>query len=217
MSSRCIVLALVVASCFVMVPVYSQINTACTSSMISSFTPCLNFLTNSTTNGATTPTSSCCGSLKSLMSNGTDCLCLIVTGNVPFQIPINRTLAISLPRACNMPGVPLQCKAPAAAPLSPTGPAAFVPAQAPGSSSSVPGALSPTSTPETNTTPALTPESDTTPDLTPPSTGVDSGIPTNNAGSRPTLTPSAAASTYVNLPFILAASGATIVAYFMLF
>ncbi|GJW82252.1 non-specific lipid-transfer protein-like protein [Tanacetum coccineum] len=215
MAFRCLVFALAVALCSIVVPVYSQINIPCSPSMITSFTPCLSFLSNSTTNGTATPTTDCCNSLKSLTSGGTDCLCLIVTGSVPFPIPINQSLAISLPRACKMPSVPLQCKAPA--PIFPTGPAALVPAQAPGSSSTIPEALSPTSAPESDKTPSLTPESDTTPNLTPPTTGVDSGVPTSNAGSRPTVTPSAAASTDANSPFILAASGATVIAYFMLF
>lgn len=94
---------------FLITPGYAQINTPCTPATLSIFTPCMNFLTNSTANG-TSPTMDCCNSLKNLTSNSRDCLCLVVTGNVPFQIPINRTLAISLPRACNMPGVPLQCK-----------------------------------------------------------------------------------------------------------
>ncbi|GJV38027.1 non-specific lipid-transfer protein-like protein [Tanacetum coccineum] len=191
---RCLVFALAVAMCALVVPVYSQINTPCSPSMITSFTPCLNLLTNSTTNGSTTPMSDCCNFLKTLTSTGTDCLCLIVTGSVPFQIPFNRSLALSLPSVCRMPGVPLQCKAAAAAPISPTGPAALVPAPAPGST-----------------------EANTTPVLTPPSTGVGSGVPSTNSGSRPTLTPSAAASTYDNLPFILAASGATFIANLMLF
>ncbi|GJZ50541.1 non-specific lipid-transfer protein-like protein [Tanacetum coccineum] len=213
MAFRCLVFALAVALCSIVVPVYSQINIPCSPSMITSFTPCLSFLSNSTTNGTATPTTDCCNSLKSLTSGGTDCLCpLFVTreGEVcgsTFQIPINQSLAISLPRACKMPSVPLQCKAPA--PIFPTGPAALVPAQAPGSSSTIPEALSPTSAPESDKTPSLTPESDTTPNLTPPTTGVDSGVPTTNAGSRPTVTPSAAASTDTNSPFILAASGAT--------
>ncbi|GJY48483.1 non-specific lipid-transfer protein-like protein [Tanacetum coccineum] len=218
---RCLVFTLAVAMCALVVPVYSQINTPCSPSMITSFTPCLNLLTNSTTNGSTTPMSDCCNFLKTLMSTGTDCLCLIVSGSVPFQIPFNRSLALSLPSVCRMPGVPLQCKAAAAAPISPTGPAALVPAPAPGSSSTVPGALSPALAPESNTTPTLTPplapEANATPDLTPPSTGVGSGVPSTNSGSRPTLTPSAAASTYDNLPFILAASGATFIANLMLF
>lgn len=106
---QCSLPALAIAIIVLIVPVYGQINTACSPSMLSSFSSCMSFITNSTANG-TSPTSDCCNSLKSITSNSTDCLCLIVTGSVPFQIPINRTLAIALPRACNMPGVPLQCK-----------------------------------------------------------------------------------------------------------
>ncbi|XP_071729569.1 non-specific lipid transfer protein GPI-anchored 20 isoform X2 [Rutidosis leptorrhynchoides] len=177
---------ILVVTCSVVAPVYSQISTPCSASMLTSFTPCLNFIANSTSTSGTTPTSDCCNSLKNITSGGTDCLCLIVTGSVPFQIPINRTLAISLPRACRMPGVPLQCK----------GVGTFGPTPSPSSG------LSPTSSPESNTMP-LAPDSDTTPGLTPPSTGVDSGVPTNNAGSRPTITPSAATSTYAYSPFMV--------------
>lgn len=84
-----------------------QINTACTSSIISTFTPCLNYLTGSSGNGSS-PTEDCCNSLKSSMSDSIDCICLIVTGNVPVSIPFIRTLALSLPQACNS-GVPVQC------------------------------------------------------------------------------------------------------------
>jgi hypothetical protein len=69
----------------------------------------MGFLTNSSSNG-TSPTADCCNSIKTLTSGSKDCFCLVVTGNVPFTLPINRTLAVSLPRACNLPGVPLQCK-----------------------------------------------------------------------------------------------------------
>lgn len=90
-------------------PVYGQINTACTASVLATFAPCMSFLTSSAANGSS-PTAGCCGSLKNLTSDGIDCLCLVVTGSVPFGVPINRTLAISLPRACNVPGVPVQCE-----------------------------------------------------------------------------------------------------------
>jgi hypothetical protein len=40
----------------------------------------------------------------------TSCACLILTGNVPLGLPINRTLAVTLPKACNSMSVPLQCK-----------------------------------------------------------------------------------------------------------
>lgn len=104
-------LAIILAiNIFMAGPTYAQINTPCNPSTLSTlFTPCMSFLTNSSANG-TSPTTQCCTALKSLTSGGMDCLCLIVTASVPFKIPINRTLAISLPRACKMPGVPVQCK-----------------------------------------------------------------------------------------------------------
>ncbi|KAI3673035.1 hypothetical protein L6452_39144 [Arctium lappa] len=217
MAFRCLVLvAVTMTLCSVVVPVYSQISTPCSPSMITSFTPCLNFITNSTTNGTSTPTADCCNSLKTVTSSGTDCLCMIATGSVPFQIPINQSLAISLPRACKMPGVPLQCKAAAATPIPSPGPAALGPALSPGGSSTVPEAQSPTSTPDqSNTTPALTPESDTTPALTPPSS--TGGVSTTNPASRPTVTPSAATSTYPHATFIVATSGVMLmINYFLM-
>lgn len=88
-------------------PASSQISTPCTNTLLSSFTPCLNYLTGST-NGGGSPTSDCCDSLGSLISSSAECACMIITGNVP--IPINRALAISLPKICNSKSVPLQCK-----------------------------------------------------------------------------------------------------------
>ncbi|KVH10017.1 hypothetical protein Ccrd_025959, partial [Cynara cardunculus var. scolymus] len=74
----------------------------------------------------------------------------------------------------------------AAATLIPSlGPAALGPTLSLGSSSTVPEAQSPTSTPESNTTPALTPDSYTTPALTPPSTSGDSGVSTTNPAVVP--------------------------------
>ncbi|KAJ4845493.1 hypothetical protein Tsubulata_036199 [Turnera subulata] len=171
-----------IVSILLMLPVYGQINTPCSPSMLASFTPCMNFLTNSTANG-TSPTADCCGALRNLTSNGMDCLCLIVTGSVPFQVPINRSLAIGLPRACNMPGVPVQCKATRA------------PVPAPGTilslnycASAVPGPISVTPPPESDTTPALTP----------PSTD-STEAPAATTGSRPVLTPPSAAMPSCNL------------------
>ncbi|GAA0165456.1 hypothetical protein LIER_20856 [Lithospermum erythrorhizon] len=89
--------------------VYGQLNAPCTASMLTSFNPCMSFLTSGS--NITQPPPECCDALRSLMSNGTNCMCQIATGTIPFRIPINRTTAVSLPRACNMPGgVTLQCK-----------------------------------------------------------------------------------------------------------
>lgn len=98
-----------IVAALVVVPVKGQITTACSASTLTTFTPCMNLLANSSYNGSS-PTADCCNSLKSLTSGGVDCLCLIATASVPFTMPFNRSLAIALPRACNMPSIPVQCK-----------------------------------------------------------------------------------------------------------
>ncbi|XP_073029995.1 non-specific lipid transfer protein GPI-anchored 20-like [Primulina eburnea] len=159
-----LVLAFVATLLIIIRPVYGQSRAICTGAMIRSFGPCINFLTGGS--NASSPTPDCCSSLKNLVSNGQDCLCLIVTGGVPLQIPVNRTLAISLPRACKMSRVPVECKekpsgsgpdlSPASSPPSPRVPIIPQPV-----------------------IPSLAPESDLVPTLTPP-------------GMRPTLVPSTA-------------------------
>ncbi|CAI0465905.1 unnamed protein product [Linum tenue] len=145
-------------------PAHGQITTSCSSTAIAALAPCMSFLTNSSGTGSS-PTAGCCDTLKNLTGTSLDCMCLVVTGSVPFQIPINRTLAISLPRACNMPGVPLQCKA------------AGAPVPAPGS------VVPETPSPESGTT---------TPDLTPPSstTGSTPTINTSAAAASYSFSPS---------------------------
>ncbi|KAL1536129.1 non-specific lipid transfer protein GPI-anchored 20-like isoform X1 [Salvia divinorum] len=147
----------------------SNTNSACTGPMLRSFGSCIGFLT--TGSNASSPTSACCNSLRDLMSNGQDCLCLIVSGGVPFQVPVNRSLAISLPKACRQSGVPIECKATAS------------PVPAPEPRNSNPGApnrLSPPSIPQVPFIPQpspssrMTPQGDLVPTLTPP-------------GMRPTL------------------------------
>ncbi|KHG16610.1 hypothetical protein F383_20650 [Gossypium arboreum] len=172
-----LVLALAMALVAATVPVYGQrtINTPCTPSALNIFTPCMNLLTNSSANG-TSPTADCCNSLKTLTSSGMDCLCLIVTGSVPFRLPINRTLAISLPRACSMPGVPLQCKASVGAPVPAPGPISLAPTLSPG------------------TSPTLSPEGSIVPEPTGPAEAPESNTtPTATTGSRPVLNPTASA------------------------
>ncbi|XP_023874958.1 non-specific lipid transfer protein GPI-anchored 20 [Quercus suber] len=176
------ILAMIVV---LIIPVYGQINSPCSASMISSFSPCMGFVTNSSANG-TSPTADCCNSLKSLTSGGMGCLCLILTGNIPLPMSINRTTAISLPRACNMAAIPVQCKA-TASPLPAPGPISIAPTPLPEASSPSPKASSVTEP----TSPAPAPETDTTPLLTPPST-TSSEAPTATTGSRPVLTPSSA-------------------------
>ncbi|XP_061354624.1 non-specific lipid transfer protein GPI-anchored 20-like [Gastrolobium bilobum] len=186
-------LAVVLAMAMVMAaPAYAQITTPCNVSMVSSFmTPCMSFLTNSSANG-TSPTAECCNSVKSLTSGSMDCLCLIVTGSIPFRIPINRTLAISLPRACKLSGVPVQCKS---SPLPSPGPASFGPSLSPSAPSLSPEASSVLPSP----TPSLAPQSDITPPLLTPS--VDPSATTGSG--RSDLNPSSAMSSHSLLPSVV--------------
>ncbi|KAM0951880.1 putative bifunctional inhibitor/plant lipid transfer protein/seed storage helical [Dioscorea sansibarensis] len=161
-------------------PASSQISTPCTNTLLSSFTPCLNYLTGST-NGGGSPTSDCCDSLGSLISSSTECACLIITGNVP--IPINRSLAISLPKICNSKSVPLQCKT-TSTPLPAPGPVPFAPSlpPLPPTTSNVPGSDS--------SSQALPPfPTSSTPTLTPPAIVQ---TPTTNSGQPTLVIPSSA-------------------------
>ncbi|KAG2631971.1 non-specific lipid transfer protein GPI-anchored 20-like [Panicum virgatum] len=111
---------------------------SCTASLITSFTPCLNFLTNSTSGGGSPPTQDCCRSLAALVNASSGCACLILTGNVPLGVPVNRTLAVTLPKACHSAAVPLQCRdtsaqIPAPGPIAGGAPSAALPPLPPAS------------------------------------------------------------------------------------
>lgn len=83
---------------------------SCPASLLTSFTPCFSFLTSSS---GGSPTRDCCRSLAALMDASAGCACLVLTGAVPLGLgapTVNRTLAVSLPRACNATAVPLQCR-----------------------------------------------------------------------------------------------------------
>ncbi|KAH6808906.1 hypothetical protein C2S51_026689 [Perilla frutescens var. frutescens] len=155
--------------------------------MTRSFNPCINYLTTGST--ASSPTEACCTSLRNLMSNGQDCLCLIVTGGVPLHVPLNRPLAMSLPRACKMSGVAVECKA-TASPVEAPDLGESSPSMSPWPSPPSPRASSISELPA----PSLPPESDLEPALTPP-------------GMRPTLFPSAAHSSHSALPSLFAMLG----------
>uniref|UniRef100_A0A0E0LHQ3 Bifunctional inhibitor/plant lipid transfer protein/seed storage helical domain-containing protein n=1 Tax=Oryza punctata TaxID=4537 RepID=A0A0E0LHQ3_ORYPU len=149
---------------------------SCTASLITSFTPCFNFITSSSNGtGAGTPTAECCQSVAAMINTSASCACLVLTGNVPLGIPINRTLAVTLPKACNSMSVPLQCKdtsaqipaagvpvavSPAMPPLPPSPPESTAEAGSPTTSPVVPTATAtPPATSQTQTRPQVVPSS----------------------------------------------------------
>ncbi|KDP21427.1 hypothetical protein JCGZ_21898 [Jatropha curcas] len=167
-----------------------QISTPCTGSMLSSFTPCINFVTGSSGSGGS-PSASCCNSMASMMSTSVDCTCLIITASVPLQLPINPILAITLPQACKMSGVPLQCKAsgsplPAPGPvlLGPTLPPPALAPLSPRASKAVVQAPPPQSEAFLPLTPAYPPET--------------TAVPPTTTGIRPVLNPAASMSSHIS-------------------
>ncbi|KAL8138975.1 hypothetical protein V2J09_004976 [Rumex salicifolius] len=111
-------------------PASGQANTPCSSSMIRTFTPCMNYVTGSSYNTSSSPTTECCNSLGTIISDSIDCACLIITANVPLPTTfgvVNRALVVSLPGFCNSPGVPVLCKAASGSPLPSPGPVLFAP------------------------------------------------------------------------------------------
>ncbi|KAM7253786.1 hypothetical protein ACFE04_031468 [Oxalis oulophora] len=166
--------------------------------MISTFGPCLSFITGSSANGSLTPTSDCCDSMKSLISSSMDCACLIITASVPVQLPINRTLAISLPKACNMAGVPVGCKS-SATPLPAPGPTLLGPSPSPEADSPDYSPLTPRASKAVATSPG--PQSGSTDD----EGSSPAASPTTSPRIRPVMNPSSSAATHshITLPFTL--------------
>ncbi|XP_010545094.1 PREDICTED: non-specific lipid transfer protein GPI-anchored 2 [Tarenaya hassleriana] len=180
MEKKSIVRAVAIITIAVAMSSGQQIRTPCTASMITTFTPCLNFVTGSS-GGASTPTAGCCESFKALMGSGMDCACLILTANVPIPLFLNRTLSLGLPRACNLPGLPLQCQA-AGTPLPAPGPVPLLLSPPP----PAPSSLGPGGSKATATTPAPAPTLALTPEV--PADGALG--PTANPGIRPVVQPS---------------------------
>ncbi|KAL3626299.1 hypothetical protein CASFOL_029848 [Castilleja foliolosa] len=192
MAFKFIILALTIYTTILFFPASGQITAPCTPSMISTFSSCMSFVTNNSSFNGSTPPADCCNSINSLMTNGKECLCLIATGSVPFRVPINRTLAVSLPRSCNMPGVPLQCKTASGAPAPSPGLVANGPSFSPNAAPSP--SVQELAPPE-----PLSPQSDPGADATqsPPAVTTASGGPaTSNTGSRTGVTQSAAHASY---------------------
>lgn len=80
--------------------------TGCTPAIIS-LSPCLNYITGN----SSTPSSSCCTQLSSVVTNQAQCLCAVLNGGGSLPgLNLNQTQALALPGACNVKTPPLsQC------------------------------------------------------------------------------------------------------------
>ncbi|CAO2818900.1 unnamed protein product [Amaranthus hypochondriacus] len=181
--------------------------------MVTTFTPCMNYITGSTANGRSSPSMDCCDALKSVMSSSMDCACVMLTGGVPLPQIVNATLALGLPRICSNVGVPLQCKG-SAVPLPAPGPLQFGVPPPPSSALSpqasqtlapTPGPvqfdttpppnseLSPQASKATAFTPGSEPAALEQPPVVPPST-IEAEAPSRISRFRPVTIPSSASS-----------------------
>ncbi|PWA87726.1 plant lipid transfer protein/Par allergen [Artemisia annua] len=83
-------------------------SSGCTSVLVS-LSPCLNYITGNTT----TPSSSCCSQLSSVVNSQPQCLCQVLNGGASsLGLNINQTQALALPAACKVQTPPTsQCNA----------------------------------------------------------------------------------------------------------
>ncbi|XXG67989.1 hypothetical protein AAC387_Pa06g1200 [Persea americana] len=143
--------------------------TGCMSAIIS-LSPCLNYVTGS----SSTPSSSCCTQLASVVSSQVQCLCTVLNGSSSLGITINQTRALALPSACNVQTPPTsQCNAPG-------GPSAYSPTEEPTSSTE----------PSTASTPGAAPTKSSTPSMSSTfGNGSKVGVQTSDASSSRALPP----------------------------
>lgn len=98
--------------CLVMVLVAANMMTqnaaqsGCTTTL-TTLSPCLNYIMGS----SSTPSTSCCSQLSTVVQSSPQCLCSLFNGGgSSFGITINQTLALSLPAACKVQTPVSQCK-----------------------------------------------------------------------------------------------------------
>ncbi len=84
----------------------SKAQSSCTNVIIS-MSPCLNYITGN----SSTPSSTCCTQLASVVRSQPQCLCEVLSGGASLPgINFNQTQALALPGACNVQTPPIsQC------------------------------------------------------------------------------------------------------------
>uniref|UniRef100_A0A803Q1B1 Bifunctional inhibitor/plant lipid transfer protein/seed storage helical domain-containing protein n=1 Tax=Cannabis sativa TaxID=3483 RepID=A0A803Q1B1_CANSA len=119
MISKVTNMALVVLVLVTMLWARTMAQQSCTNVLIS-MAPCLNYVTGS----SSTPSSSCCSQLASVVQKQPRCLCMALNGGgASLGVNINQTLALALPAACNVETPPVsKCNGGTLAPIgSPDG------------------------------------------------------------------------------------------------
>ncbi|XP_010938077.1 non-specific lipid transfer protein GPI-anchored 15 [Elaeis guineensis] len=164
--------------------------------VILSLAPCLNYITGN----SSTPSSSCCSQLASVVQSQPRCLCTLLNGGASsLGITINQTLALALPGACKVQTPPVsQCNAVAGGPAASPPKASSTPA-----TPSTPPANPSPETPSTPSVPSSTPATASTPSesgsKTVPSATGESSHGSSNKSSRSLLISFLLLAAYVSL------------------
>lgn len=81
----------------------ARAQSSCTSVLLS-LAPCLNYVTGA----SSSPSPSCCSQLANVVQSQPQCLCAALSGGgSSLGISINQTLALQLPKACNVQTPPV--------------------------------------------------------------------------------------------------------------
>jgi len=93
----CLVAAMAAAALLLASPASAQ--SGCTTTLISLY-PCLNYISGN----VSTPPSSCCSQLASVVQSNPQCLCAALSGDSSSLggVTIDKTRALALPQACNV-------------------------------------------------------------------------------------------------------------------
>ncbi|CAL9138309.1 unnamed protein product [Musa acuminata var. zebrina] len=128
-SEVCLALAVMT----IMLPGLAWAQSGCTTAIIS-LAPCLSYITGN----SSTPSSSCCSQLASVVKSQPACLCSVLNGGASsFGITVNQTRALAMPAACKVQTPPVsECnsvaggpaKSPTSSPAAPETPANPAPA-----------------------------------------------------------------------------------------
>ncbi|XP_022898180.1 protein YLS3-like isoform X3 [Olea europaea var. sylvestris] len=87
----------------------TKAQSGCTTAIVG-LSPCLNYVIGN----SSTPSSSCCSQLSGVVKSQPQCLCSLLNGGAAssFGITINQTLALALPKVCNVQTPPVsRCNA----------------------------------------------------------------------------------------------------------
>ncbi|WOL08911.1 non-specific lipid-transfer protein-like protein [Canna indica] len=128
MAQKAVVIGMEMALVMTMLLGLASAQSGCTTVIIS-LAPCLNYITGNTS----TPSSSCCSQLASVVRSQPACLCSVLSGGASsLGVTINQTRALALPGACKVQTPPVsECntatRSPAGSPATPANPAPETP------------------------------------------------------------------------------------------